>query len=97
MQVVIDITELSWNELQAIKKNNSDSLKFWQKMIAEGIPLPKNHGDLKDINDLIPSCKLRGGCPYEQCDRCSDNAVSYIDILEANTIIKAENIVEAND
>ena len=51
MQVVIDITESSWNELQTIKKNNSDSLKFWQKMIAEGIPLPKNHGDLKDIND----------------------------------------------
>lgn len=48
MQVVIDITESSWNELQAIKKSNSDSLKFWQKMITEGTSLPKNHGDLMD-------------------------------------------------
>lgn len=50
--------------------------------IRNGTPLPKGHGDLKDINDLC--CKSRYGCK----DNCE--YIHTCNIYGAKTIIEAD-------
>jgi hypothetical protein len=51
MQIVIDISEEEYNR---IKENDCELYngRFF-KMIRNGIPLPKGHGKLFDVNDLL--------------------------------------------
>ena len=51
MQIVIDISEEEYNR---IKENDCGLYngRFF-KMIRNGIPLPKGHGKLFDVNDIL--------------------------------------------
>lgn len=51
MQVVIDIDEDAYKEIKKIVADENE-MCFMQKLIANGTPLPKGHGDLKDELNL---------------------------------------------
>lgn len=51
MQIVIDIDEDYYELIKHDVKNGMDYLPC--KLIANGIPLPKGHGDLIDVNRKI--------------------------------------------
>ena len=55
MQVVIEIDEEKYQNIMKVKNGiwgsqNMDSLEY---AIANGTPLPKGHGDLKDQNEIL--------------------------------------------
>lgn len=55
MQIVIDIPENTYKQIQALARNNyfeHDICGNSMRRIANGTPLPKGHGDLKDANKL---------------------------------------------
>ena len=54
MQIVIDISEERFRDIQRIAEVQLESnyFKTAEQVIANGIPLPKGHGDLKDANEL---------------------------------------------
>lgn len=52
MKVVIDISEEDYQNLKAKDKLDDIYLNYYEKLIANGIPLPKGHGDLKDVEKL---------------------------------------------
>ena len=48
MQIVIDIPDLDWSKV----KNGSIATANLLNAVRNGTPLPKNHGDLIDVNEL---------------------------------------------
>ncbi len=54
MQIVIDIGEKRFRDIQRIAgvQLKSNYFKTMEQIIAEGIPLPKGHGELKDMGNL---------------------------------------------
>lgn len=89
MKLVIDIPEETFESVKRYYEQNQQCYAIW-KYVANGTPLPKGHGKLKDVDKFNPCCKYRGGCLDEMCDKCSDYAVEYSDICNAPTIIEAE-------
>ena len=57
MQIVIDISEKEYN---AIKENDMGFYngRFF-RMIRNGTPLPKGHGKIIDVNDLLDRIGLK--------------------------------------
>lgn len=55
MQIVIDIPELRFKDIQRIANVQIESNHFQtaEQIIANGTPLPKGHGDLIDVNRKI--------------------------------------------
>ncbi len=51
MQIVINIPEAVYKRIKDYEKTNSP-LEYLEKMILNGTPLPKGHGDLIDANEL---------------------------------------------
>lgn len=51
MQIVIEIDEDAYKEIKKIVADGNE-MCFMQKLIANGTPLPKGHGDLKDADKL---------------------------------------------
>ena len=69
-------------------------INFYKKIvnaINNGTILPERHGSLKDINDLIPTCKFTPSysCDGGSCNTCRFYAVEYNNIINAPIIIKA--------
>lgn len=89
MQVVIDIPEERYKDIQRIAEVQLGLARFQtaEQIIANGIPLPKGHGRLKDADALID--KL---CTHEASELFG--SVTCAEILEfindAQTIIEAD-------
>jgi hypothetical protein len=49
MQVVIDISEKDYQTLKKKEEFDAMYLNYYEKLIVYGTPLPRGHGDLKDI------------------------------------------------
>ena len=80
MQLVIDIDEETYKKYKKCKwKNNGVvGLEWWERAIINGIPLPKGHGDLKDINEI----KALGNHRNMTC--------TFEDIDDATTVLEAD-------
>lgn len=86
MQVVIDIPEEDWKFIK-----ESDGCR-WSRAILEGVingtPLPKGHGELKDIEALDDS--------FFKATDYPDAKLSYEEIsdilLDAPTILEADKV-----
>lgn len=52
MKVVINIDEETYKAILHCAKNTPGYLTYCERMIADGKPLPKGHGDLKDMGNL---------------------------------------------
>lgn len=51
MQIVIEIDEDAYKEIKKIVADGNE-MCFMQKLIANGIPLPKGHGRLIDADEI---------------------------------------------
>ena len=87
MQIVIDIPNSIYANLSKIA-NGSIASKRILDCVKNGIPLPKGHGRLIDVNDLLDRIGL------EDNDRNREDNVGEIVTLEdfdfAPTIIEAD-------
>lgn len=83
MQIVIDITEERYKDIQRIAEVQLDLARFKtaEQIIANGTPLPKGHGRMIDESDLMPDSDYEDGIFY---------AVSIGMIGNAPTIIEAD-------
>ena len=80
MQVVIDVPDKVYE--MVMNTGTYGCYRFnSSKAIKEGIPLPKGHGKLKDVSELIPDSDYDDG----EC-----LAVSVSQIKSAPTIIEAD-------
>ena len=80
MQIVIDIPEYVYCDIQAYKTIFSDKIESVSKAIIDGVLLPKGHGDLIDADQL-----------YDYIvDKYSEGEQLAIDILDAPTVIEAD-------
>ena len=81
MQVVINISDKDYQNLKAKDKFDDMYLNYYEKLIVNGIPLPQNHGDLKDMNDI-----------YEALESWNDDTGWIIDAIDfqTETIVKAD-------
>ena len=54
MEIVIKIDDERYKDIQRIAEVQLDRGRFQtaEQVIANGIPLPKGHGELKDVNEL---------------------------------------------
>ena len=86
MQIVIEIPDYMY---EVIKRNGSGAPKAIDDAIANGTPLPKGHGRLKDIDEIDwYGCTTEYDCAYKNrdckdCDRaeCSKTQVDSIPVL----------------
>lgn len=84
MQIVINISEERFRDIQRIAEVQLESnyFKTAEQIIANGTPLPKGHGDLKDMDDI-----------YEALEGWNDDTGWIIDAIDCQTptIIEAES------
>ena len=76
MQLVIDIPEDAYD---FIKKTGYHTQSLYNA-IKKGIPLPKGHGRLKDIDKIINDGRSKGFCDW------------YDEMKYAETIIEADKV-----
>ena len=91
MKLMIDIPE---NVIECAKSSPNyyptyHFEKIW-RAIANGIPLPKGHGRLVEVDKLCGHCGIRAFDCCGDCDKCEYYVVSIDDIREAKTIIEAD-------
>lgn len=52
MQIVIEIPKVQYENLAKIVNAGKEPLGYWERVVMRGTPLPKDHGDLKDMSNL---------------------------------------------
>lgn len=52
MKVLVEIDEIDFENLKRKDKIDRKFLTYYEKLIANGTPLPKGHGDLIDREEL---------------------------------------------
>ena len=57
MKIVIDIDEETYDGIK-MGMRNTDDMREVGNAIENGTPLPKGHGDLKDVQDIINRINL---------------------------------------
>ena len=88
MELLIEIPEELKNKIDNANENNYRTYLWWFETtlycaIKNGIPLPKGHGDLKDVSDLLTVTDIRS-------DGSEFTYVPYSEIEDALTIIEAD-------
>ena len=61
MQIVIDIPDKEYEEIIDNKLNKSWDMTHYERVIANGIPLPKGHGRILDEKDILDTKNNDGG------------------------------------
>ena len=59
MHIVIDIPENSWEEIRHTATTDPDSMNWYERKISEGKPLPKGHGKLVDVKQVVMALVYR--------------------------------------
>ena len=89
MQIVIDITEETYN----CAKNGTFDVHYSPydllDIIKNGTPLPKGHGKLKDVDAFVPDCQEQS-VYYDDDEYNVYTAVGISQIECAPTIIEAD-------
>ena len=99
MQIVIDVPDKIYE--MVMNTGTYGCYRFSStKAIREGVPLPKGHGRLKDIDWIDDNCEIHhsdkdGSWCYAWWD--IDNAPTIIEAdKEKNKLLEGENINESN-
>ena len=94
MQIVIDIPDDKWKSYQPYKGLPYDNIMDNSvRYIADGTPLPKGHGDLKDVSKFIYNCDYNNGLGCDvicHCDNCIHCIITEKAVNAAPTIIEAD-------
>ena len=89
MELVIKIPEDYYNAIKEIpvEQSTADML-----IIRNGTPLPKGHGELKDVNKFSYECSYskKDDCARSHCNDCPYYTVSLADIQKAEVLVKAD-------
>lgn len=78
MQIVIDVPNIDYETIMLDKQYDARRLTHYERVIANGIPLPKGHGRLIDADRLWDSYHDLGYDFYEAFDLADT-------IIEADT------------
>ena len=83
IELVIKIPKYMFKDIQDRNKhpNKGNGINLLEHAVANGIPLPKGHGDLKDMDDI-----------YEALEGWDDDTGWIVDAIDfqAPTIIEAD-------
>ena len=79
IEVVIKVSERKYKGLQ---REDDKSLSYYEKVIANGTPLPKGHGRIGDLDALR--------CENTDFDTYNDYCIMFDEIEAAETIIEAD-------
>lgn len=84
IELVIKIPEDEYKALSGMsEKEKVNELYYYERIIADGIPLPKGHGKIGDLDALREEVSSWGMNDYEPSD--------FIDEIDrADTIIEAD-------
>ena len=100
MEIVIKIDDERYKDIQRIAEVQLDRGRFQtaEQVIANGTPLPKGHGDLKDANELKKAYDERITYLYtlNKKDNPSREAKICATNWCANTIDELPTIIEAD-
>lgn len=91
MQIVIDIDEMYYEIIKYDVEHGSKYNPF--KLIANGTPLPKGHGRIKDIDKIEwYGCTTEFDCPHKEreCKDCDRAECSKTQVDAIPTIIEAD-------
>ena len=89
MKVVIDIDETCWDWLRNGFPDEDDG-EYAIKVIANGIPLPKGHGRLKDIDHFLLKVKADRKHSSYLRSWTADDVLIALDNSYASTVIEAD-------
>ena len=53
MKIIVDIPEDRYETLKMLSETRTFYLDFYQRLIVNGTPLPKGHGEIVDIRPLM--------------------------------------------
>ena len=97
MQIVIDIDEKTYNDLKKGKIYTSvrDVPQESVDAIKNGTPLPKGHGGLIDVDDLIKRAKQYIDSPDKYISQRNKDFVYYLELEEV--IIPADKAEEEEE
>ena len=59
MQIIIDIPDKEYKEIIDNKLNKSWDMTHYERVIANGTPLPKGHGRILDEKDILYTIVLQ--------------------------------------
>ena len=100
MEIVIKIDDERYKDIQRIAEVQLDRGRFQtaEQVIANGIPLPKGHGELKDVNELKKAYDERIAYLYtlNKKDNPSREAKICATNWCVNTIDELPTIIEAD-
>ena len=93
MQIVIDIPERTYEQLKFLREQGFDGFEtVIDKAVANGTPLPKEHGRLIDADALIKQLEAMANNRWNIQVGASKGLEEAIDIVDdAPTIIEAES------
>ena len=93
MQIVIDISEKEYEQLQnKISTCHPNMISRLERIIYNGIPLPEHHGELIDRDVLHYFCDYNNGIGCDKicrCDGCNHYVIQERTINGIPTIIPA--------
>ena len=92
MQIVIDIPDYTWTSIQRGEYCGIINDEMY-KNVRNGIPLPKGHGRLKDIDEIEwYGCTTAFDCPHKdrECKDCDRAECSKTQVDDIPTIIEAD-------
>lgn len=87
-------------DIELVIKIPEETYEYWKEhkhefvlaeATANGTPLPKGHGRLKDVDKLELSCIHSNMECFGDCSRCHDRMVILKDLEDAKTIIEADS------
>ena len=93
MQIVIDIPKRTYEQLKFLREQGFDGFEtIIDKAVANGTPLPKEHGRLIDADALIKQLEAMANNRWNIQVGASKGLEEAIDIVDdAPTIIDAES------
>lgn len=91
MQIVIDIPKEYYKNLLNNNRFSSEEIPIVSLAVASGIPLPQNHGDLIDTDELKASmlCYIKDNTKSHTAKHVMSVAKELVDLQEP--VIKASN------
>lgn len=96
MQIVVDVPEDMYKDAKA-RNTGRYSMYDFSSVVANGTPLPKGHGRLKDVDAFISKVKTdRKHSAYSR-SWAADDVLTALDNSYAPTIIETDKEVENAD
>lgn len=93
IELVIKLPKGIYVASQMLNVKPDDVIQIPLEVIANGTPLPKGHGGLKDENYFlnILQCEEYKTCTWRNCSECNrEKSIKRRTVLEAPTIVEAD-------